>query len=108
MNDNWEQMAMGQAEIISGLSILCSDLIRELAMYRETDREEGVQGHHRRGIHRLTRWKALNLLIAFASGGIGAIVVGIFQRGILLQRLPAGRRGGPAGAAISQDFTEVV
>ena len=40
MKDNWEQMAMGQAEIISGLSILCSDLIRELAMYWETDREE--------------------------------------------------------------------
>lgn len=40
MKDNWEQMAMRQAEIISGLSILCSDLIRELAMYRETDREE--------------------------------------------------------------------
>lgn len=40
MKDNWESLAMGQAEIISGLSILCSDLIRELAMYRETDREE--------------------------------------------------------------------
>ena len=40
MKDNWEQVAMGQAEIISGLSLLCSDLIRELAMYRETGREE--------------------------------------------------------------------
>lgn len=37
---SWEHVAMGQADVISGLSLLCSDLIRELAMYRETDREE--------------------------------------------------------------------
>lgn len=37
---DWEKLAMRQAEIISGLSLLCSGLISELAMYRETDREE--------------------------------------------------------------------
>jgi hypothetical protein len=40
MNDNWEQMAMGQAEIISSLSILCSDLIDELAQFCNVDEEE--------------------------------------------------------------------
>lgn len=40
MKDNWEQMAMGQAEIISGLSILCSDLIDELAQFCNVDEEE--------------------------------------------------------------------
>lgn len=33
-------IAMRQAEIISDLSHLCSDVINELAMYRETDAEE--------------------------------------------------------------------
>lgn len=37
---DWEKLAMRQAEVISGLSLLCSSLISELAMYRETDREE--------------------------------------------------------------------
>ena len=40
MNDNWESLAMGQAEIISSLSHLCYDLIHELVMYRETEQEE--------------------------------------------------------------------
>lgn len=33
-------IAMRQAEIISDLSHLCSDMINELSMYRETDAEE--------------------------------------------------------------------
>lgn len=37
---DWEKLAMRQAEVISDLSLLCSGLISELAMYRETDREE--------------------------------------------------------------------
>lgn len=37
---DWEKLAMRQAEVISDLSLLCSSLISELAMYRETDREE--------------------------------------------------------------------
>ena len=40
MKDNWEQMAMGQAEIIDGLSFLCRDLIDELAQFCNVDEEE--------------------------------------------------------------------
>lgn len=37
---NWEQLAMGQAEVIFNLSHLCSDLITELAQYHEVADEE--------------------------------------------------------------------
>lgn len=38
--NNWEQIAMSQAEAIYGLARLCSELITELAQYREVDGEE--------------------------------------------------------------------
>ena len=40
MNDNWESLAMGQAEIIDGLSFLCRDLIDEVAQFCNVDEEE--------------------------------------------------------------------
>lgn len=39
MNGDWEEVAQRQAEIINSLSVLCSDLIRELSQYRIVGKE---------------------------------------------------------------------
>ena len=38
--NNWELIAMSQAEVIYDLAHLCSELITELAQYREVGDEE--------------------------------------------------------------------
>lgn len=37
---SWEEIAMRQAAEIAGLSLLCADLIKELAQYTEIRTEE--------------------------------------------------------------------